>query len=139
MGKTYLECEASKEMNKETSLQNLIRITLSKLGIVNFRNNTGVLPDKHGRPIRFGLCKGSSDIIGIKPVRITKDMVGQVIGQFVALEVKTKTGKTTEDQEKFLARVKRAGGFACVVRSAGEVEDIFPVQTSNENKDQDFP
>ena len=112
-------------MNPETSLQNKIRLALSKLNILNFRNNVGVLKDRDGRPIRYGLCNGSSDIIGLRSVEITQDMVGQKIGQFVALEVKTKTGKPTEAQENFLDQVNRAGGFGMIVRSAGEVEEIF--------------
>lgn len=112
-------------MNPETSLQNKIRLALSKMGMLNWRNNTGVLKDKRGIPVRFGLCTGSSDIIGIRSVEITEDMVGKTIGQFCALEVKTKTGKPTEAQENFLDQVNKAGGFGMIVRSAGEVEETF--------------
>lgn len=116
-------------MNPETSLQNKIRLALSKMGILNFRNNTGTLLDRNGRPVRFGLCKGSADIIGLRTVTITEDMVGQKFGQFVAIEVKTKTGKVTEAQENFLDQVNRAGGFGMIVRSAGEVGEMFDIVT----------
>lgn len=67
------------------------------LGWRLFRNNSGVLLDKRGVPVRFGLgntspqvnavCK-SSDYIGWRPVLITPDMVGDVIAQFVSPEFK---------------------------------------------------
>ena len=110
--------------NPETTLQNEIRMALSKVGVTNWRNNTGALRDKDGRLVRYGLCTGSSDIIGIKPVKITEDMVGQVIGQFVAIEVKTPGKHPTEAQKKFLKAVRRAGGVGEVIRRVGEVEEL---------------
>ena len=60
-----------------------------------WRQNTGVLPDRSGRPIRFGLCVGSSDIIAIAPD-----------GVFVALECKSAIGQPTDAQVRFLAAVQ---------------------------------
>ena len=50
----------------EANIQNDILIALSKAGATVWRNNTGALQDKTGRLVRYGLCKGSSDIIGIR-------------------------------------------------------------------------
>ncbi len=129
----------------ESSLQNLIRIRLSKLGVMNFRNNTGmgwagkclkiykkgmfhVEPGdvivKQARPLKAGLCEGSSDIIGIKTVVITPDMVGQTVGIFVAPEVKTARGRATDKQQIFIDNINKAGGIAGVVRSEDEVEGL---------------
>jgi hypothetical protein len=89
-----------------------------------WRNNTGAIKDSEGRLVRFGLCKGSSDIIGIRPVTITADMVGKTIGAFTAIEVKTPKGKPTEEQLNFIQRVKDLGGLAGVARS---VEDALTI------------
>lgn len=99
----------------EHKVQDDARLLASKKGWRLFRNNKGVLPDpKTGRWIRFGLCNDnptigkrlrSSDLIGIRPVVITPDMVGTTIGQFMAREIK-KAGwryKGTEHEEAQLA------------------------------------
>jgi hypothetical protein len=68
------------------------------------------------RMIRFG-CKGSADIIGT------------VKGKFVALEVKTGSGRQKEDQKKFQEVVEEAGGFYSVVRSTEQSIDIVGLLT----------
>ena len=112
-------------MNPETSLQNKLRLKLHKLGVLNFRNNTGALKDKNDRLVRYGLCKGSSDIIGIRPVRITPEMVNEIIGQFVAVEVKVPGKRATDDQQQFLQAVRGHGGLAGVAHSEEEVADLL--------------
>jgi len=46
-------------------------------------------------------------------------------GRFVALEVKTETGKTTVLQEITLRRIRAAGGIAEVVRAVEDVRAII--------------
>ena len=99
-------------------------MALSAAGCLAFRNNTGVLLDRNGRPVQFGLCVGSSDIIAGKPVTITADMVGQTLLAWVAVEVKTATGKTTEAQDRFLAAVRARGGRAGIARTGAEAVAI---------------
>lgn len=81
----------------EAAVQQLVRLEASRLGMRLFRNNVGACKDDTGRVIRYGLCNDSaqmnkavksSDLIGIRPVIITPDMIGHTIGQFVAREVK---------------------------------------------------
>jgi len=98
----------------ERTLMHEIMIALSEAGCMVWRNNTGALADKYGRPVKFGLCRGSSDIIGIAPD-----------GRFLAVEVKTKTGRTTKDQENFIWRVQYCGGIAGVVRSVQDALDLI--------------
>lgn len=86
-----------------------------------WRNNVGALEDKTGRIVRYGLCKGSSDLIGYRVVEVTPDMVGQRLAVFVALEVKDK-GRLTAEQAQFLAVVRGAGGIAAEVRSVEDAE-----------------
>jgi len=109
----------------EIDIQNEIRMALADAQVMSFRNNTGALKDKDGRLVRYGLCKGSSDIIGIKKIKITPDMVGQEIGVFMAIEVKAAKGKATQAQTNFLHMVRKHGGLAGVARSVEEALKII--------------
>ena len=100
----------------ESEIQHAIRVALGKLPDVRmFRNNVGVA-DVRGAKVRFGLAKGSSDLIGF----IRHEIDGIRIARFVSLEVKTETGKTTEEQDLWIKLVRAFGGFACVVRSVDD-------------------
>lgn len=103
----------------ETNLMNAI--LLADHGCRLFRNNTGAIKDETGRLVRFGLCKGSSDLIGFKTVTITPEMVGKQVAIFTAIEVKTPTGKPTPEQLHFVNRVKELGGIAGIARSVDDV------------------
>jgi hypothetical protein len=72
---------------------------------------------RQGRPLHAGLCVGSSDLIGWRSRTITPEMVGQTIAQFVAIEVKSETGRTTAQQDQFLSQIQAAGGCGGVARS----------------------
>jgi len=80
---------------------------------------------KNARPLHAGLCKGSSDIIGWRPVTITPDMVGQTVAIFTAIEVKTGRLRTTADQQRFLDAVEKAGGIADVARGVDNAVAIL--------------
>jgi hypothetical protein len=77
--------------------------------LVIFRNNCGVLQDANGRHVRYGVgSPGGSDLIGI------------FSGRFIAAEIKTATGKESDEQRRFGALVQQKGGAYAVLRS---VED----------------
>jgi hypothetical protein len=78
-----------------------------------FRNNVGVAETSHGTKIRFGLLKGSADLVGIFT---RKDGVGQ----FIAAEIKTPMGRQSEEQVMWEREVIARGGSYVVLRS---VED----------------
>ena len=84
----------------ETDLQQRIRLALgTRPDLRLFRNNTGTLPDpRTGRPVQFGLARGSADLIGYRTVTITPEMVGQRVAIFTSLEVKTPTGRIRPDR-----------------------------------------
>ena len=110
----------------EAELQNKIRLALGKRANVRiFRNNVGSAKTYDGRHIDFGLCKGSSDLIGWTSREITADMVGQKIAVFTAIEVKTPTGKVSEVKENFISLVKKHGGIAAVVRTIDDATEIL--------------
>jgi hypothetical protein len=95
-----------------------VRIALSKAGLLVWRNNSG---DRNGRPVRFGVASpGGSDLIGLRSVLVTPEMVGTRVAVFVAVEVKDSGGRATTAQLHFLETVRNAGGIAMLVRSEGE-------------------
>ena len=63
-----------------------------------------------------GLCVGSSDLIGLKAVKITPEMVGTELAVFVAIEVKLPNGKVQDNQINFLEMVKKLGGNGIICR-----------------------
>ena len=90
-----------------------------------FRNNTGTLKDANGRPVQFGLCKGSADLIGWRTITITPDMVGQQVAVFTSIEVKTPTGRVRPEQQQWLKAVQAAGGVAGIARSVEDAQAII--------------
>ena len=105
----------------EQELQQRIRLELGRGSVRLWRNNVGALRDERGRLVTYGLCKGSSDLIGLSQVVIGPEHLGQTLAVFTALEVKTTKGRMREEQEKFLQLVQQLGGRAGVVRSMDDV------------------
>jgi hypothetical protein len=104
----------------EQQIQQHIRLTCSTGSTRLFRNNTGTLRDQHGRPVSFGLCKGSADLIGWRTVTITQEMVGQQVAVFTSIEVKAASGRLRPEQRQWLDAVQAAGGVAGVARSVDD-------------------
>ena len=100
-------------MQREGAIVNECRVALSQAGCLAFRNDTGALKGPDGRLIRYGLCKGSADIIAIAPD-----------GVFVAVECKTAKGRATPEQIRFLEAVRAKGGRAGIARSGTEAVAI---------------
>lgn len=110
----------------EADVQDAIRLAAHSLGLVLWRNNTGLAVDGLRR-IRYGLALGSSDLIGI--------LVPE--GRFIALEVKAPNGKgPTPEQERFLALVRRSGGVAAVVRSVEDVQQVIVAARTAKARDR---
>lgn len=89
--------EAQHVGKSEAFAQSQVVLEAAHKGVRLWRNNVGVLLDKTGRPVRYGLANQSkemnkllksSDLIGIRPVSITQAHVGLVLGQFVGREMK---------------------------------------------------
>ena len=92
--------------NPETLIQQHIRLALGRIpDLVLWRNPVG-FDDRAGQ--RYGLQPGASDLIGC------------LAGRFIALEVKTQTGRPSQEQVRFLKLVRDKGGFAAIVRSPEE-------------------
>lgn len=108
----------------EQRIQNDIRLALGSGPARLFRNNTGALKDSTGRLVRYGLCQGSSDLIGLRTRVITETDLGHRFAQFVAIEVKDRA-KPTAEQEAFIQMVLQAGGLAGVARSIDDARAIL--------------
>jgi hypothetical protein len=115
-------------MAAEQQIQQHIRIACSTGATMLWRNNTGTLRDQHGRPVQFGLCKGSADLIGYRTVTITPEMVGQQVAVFTSIEVKTPTGRIRPEQQQWLETVQAAGGIAGVARSVEDAQALLAAQ-----------
>ena len=113
--------------NAETDIQQRIRLAVgTRSDLRLFRNNTGTLPDpRTGRPVQFGLARGSADLIGWRTITITPEMVGQRVAIFTSIEVKTITGHLTPAQQAWMGTVRTAGGIAGVARSVRDAEEIL--------------
>jgi hypothetical protein len=109
----------------EHEIQQRIRLACGRGAVRLWRNNTGALVDQQGRFVRFGLCKGSSDLIGLRTVVVTPEMVGQRIAQFVALEIKAPQGVVSPEQQAFLRLVQELGGVASVCRSIEQAQAVL--------------
>lgn len=111
----------------EAGVTNDVRLEAGRKGVRLFRNNVGACADIKGRLIRYGLANESkrmnehiksSDLVGIRPLLVTPDMVGGIVGQFVAREVKAGAwvyrGNDHElAQLRFMSLVVALGGDAC--------------------------
>ena len=97
-------------------------LTLSRGNTRLFRNNVGF--DATNK-VRYGLIKGSSDLIGWKTINITQDMVGKKIAVFTAIEVKKPGGRIRPDQKTFIHNVNTSGGIASVCYSMEEAKELL--------------
>jgi len=113
----------------EQTIQQHIRIACSIGTCRLFRNNTGTLRDINGRPVTFGLCKGSADLIGWTTRTVTQEMVGQQVAIFTSIEVKSTSGRVKPEQQQWLNAVQAAGGIAGIARSVGEAMDLLSITT----------
>ena len=102
---------ATLEALKETDIQAAILDYLRLKGRFFWRNNSGAFKTERGGFYRIG-TPGAPDIIGC------------FHGTFVGLEVKTATGKLSDDQKAFAAVVRANGGQYHVVRSIEDVIDL---------------
>ena len=123
----------------EASIMRRIMVAATRRGWRLFRNNVGlawmgrsvivrqpstiaVMPGdviiRQAKAVRFGIGgNGGSDLIGFVPTLITEADLGRQLPVFAAVEVKTRTGRTTVEQDAFLAFVKDYQGIARVARS----------------------
>lgn len=132
---------AGKKPLTEADNQNLMRVYWSKLGRL-FRNNVGVLQNKQGGWVRYGLANESKqmnqnfksgDCIGWIEVEVTPEMVGKRVAVFSSVEVKKEgykpSGKRQLDHHKAQSNwadmVSDSGGFAGIFDSVDKLSSAY--------------
>ena len=115
--------QMSKTHTNANTLEKLIKIAHTPRGRL-LRNNVGATKIGN-RFIKYGLGKGSSDLIGWTTIEITEDMVGQKVAVFTAVELKTKNDTSSPEQRNFVEQVHKAGGLAGIVYNEEEYKKIF--------------
>lgn len=92
----------------EAHLQDAIRLALNDPDLVLWRNNCGKA-EIRGRWVAYGVgTPGGADLIGVWR------------GRFVAVEIKTPTGRQSTEQKQFQQLVERKGGIYVVLRSVDD-------------------
>lgn len=133
MGAINTDPATMPDNGSEAAAQTDVRLEASRKGARLWRNNVGATMDADGRFIRFGLCNDSkemnrqiksSDLVGIRRVRVEPYHVGGFIGQFVAREIKAPGWKFSgTDREvaqlRFLELVVSLGGDAAFATGEG--------------------
>lgn len=103
----------------EARVQSQIRLEAAAKGYILWRNNSGVLMDKRGVPVRFGL---SNDSAAVNAVAKSADLIGiGPGGQFVSVEVKKPGGRVDPAQVAWCALVNKRGGLGLIVDSPGQL------------------
>lgn len=95
----------------------LVKSLLQHLNYYGFfwRNNTGaqkITSYSGNRYIRFGM-RGSADIIGL------------VKGRFIAIEVKSPSGRQSINQSEFQRNIEKFGGIYILARTIDDVLDAI--------------
>lgn len=120
-------------IQNEAPLINLLKLEASRKGIRLWRNNVGATYAQNGSFIRYGLANESvalnqqiksADLIGIRPVFVTAEMIGTTIGQFVSREIKKPNWKYTgtereQAQLRWAELILSLGGDACFAIGEG--------------------
>jgi hypothetical protein len=96
--------------------------TIKQAGVIRLFPGDVVI--RGARRVKFGLHKGSGDLIGWRSVLITPAMVGRRIAQFLSAEVKTPKGRATAEQTQWAQVVNNHGGCAGVVRSVDDARAL---------------
>ena len=101
-------------MGPEQTIQRTILEYLNWKHIFCWKNNTAGIYVKARNTYIPSHSPGVSDILGILPG-----------GRFLAIEVKSPTGRVSPHQQQFIDMVNAAGGLAFVARSVEEVEALL--------------
>lgn len=98
----------------ETNILQQIRLDCADIAIL-WRNNVGAYKDRNGRLVRYGLCTGSSDLVGLR----------RDDGRIIAIEVKIPGKLPRPEQIKFIEAILKNGGLAGIATNSEEARKII--------------
>lgn len=111
-------------MSESDTLRDII-LRLSNTDTRLFRMQSGSFRALHSdQVIRVGI-PGMSDTIGLRRITVTPELLGRSLAVFVAIEVKSKTGKPHANQLDFVQVVSNLGGYAGIARSVDDARRIL--------------
>lgn len=119
----------------EVAIQNAVRIEATKKDARLWKNTSGAAYTQTGNFIRFGLGNDSekinkvlksSDLIGIRKIKITHAHVGEYLGQFICREIKNSKWKYSDTQHEqaqlnWINFINAMGGDACFACNTGTI------------------
>lgn len=108
-----MKLKPQREKEIETQILNVLKIK----GLFFFKNNTTGIYDPVKKVFRKKMNKYA--INGVS------DILGCVDGRFVAIEVKSKNGKTTLDQKIFQNFINENGGLAFTTNNLKHCLDVL--------------
>lgn len=115
----------SYESREESSNDALKAWRIARPDVRMWRNNVGVYQYANGKFLRYGLCNGSSDFVGLHSLIIKPEHVGKRVAVFLAIESKARGKDAEEHQETWLREVMDAGAIAGVARNADEADALI--------------
>ena len=104
----------------ESNISKRVMLAVSKLNAKIFRNSVGF---DFERNIHYGLAKGSHDLIGWVPIKITNKHVGMTLAVFLGIEVKGDKTPLKKHQRNFMQRLADDGGISVLAR--GNENDVI--------------
>ena len=104
-----------------------------------FRNNVGLgwsgrvigkpmegrIMLQDARPVKYGLCPGSADLIGVRRLTILPEHVGRVVGVLVSAEVKNANGRVRPEQQTWARVMLAFGALHGTVRSRDDINALL--------------
>ena len=114
-----------KENDIQRTIKDYLQVRENQGKLMFIRNNSGAMPIKgqNGkmRYIKFGK-KGSADILVFVPLFLTHSIKAL---EAIAIEIKSETGRQSEDQVEWQKDWEKLGGVYYIVRSVEEVMKII--------------
>lgn len=99
----------------ERAIENQILSYLRLKGIFAWKNTSGGYFD-----VKKGIFRRQASKYAI---RGTSDILGIHKGRFIAIEVKSRDGRVSEDQKLFIEAIRKNGGISLVARCLEDVCD----------------
>ena len=113
-------------MNKETILQNQIKLALSEHGIV-LRLNSGKFWQgnlKYSKEFKQNVLTNLRPVMGCPEGTSDLLLIGEN-GKAVFVEIKTETGTVRKEQIRFIEEVQKLGHKAGIVRSVEDARGLI--------------